>query len=142
MRVYHVFLGIGIVCLLFLSSCIGCGDGESVNSENYEYEESSNGSYGQQEVSFSDEQDVRTYLCSHSFSSNDGYSMTFSNNANYISLNGQQLTSSVRIQLVSRQSAVLRTQSPYGNAILTFNLTVSGSDGVLRDIDGETYYSN
>lgn len=142
MKAEHwAYIGIGITCLFFLATCDGCdetGDEESYEYE--EYEQPSNSSYKESYISFSDEQDVRTYLCSHRFSSNDGYTLSFSNNANEVSLNGQPLSSYVQIRSVSSSSAIIRSQGPYGNT--TFRLSVSGSDGVIEDTnDGTCYYS-
>ena len=140
MKTEHwAYIGIGLTCLFFLATCNGCDD--SNGGDGYEYEQSSGeSSYEQTSVSFSDERDVRTYLCSHRFSSSDGYTLSFSNYANEVSLNGQPLSSNVEIRSVSSYGAVIRTQGPYGNT--TFRLSVSGSDGVIQDTnDGETYYS-
>ncbi len=136
---YWAYIGIGVTCLLLFATCDGCG--ESNLGEVCEYEQSSgDSSYEQASVSFSDERDVRTYLCSHRFSSSDGYTLSFSNYANEVSLNGQPLSSNVEIRSVSSNGAVIRTQGPYGNT--TFRLSVSGSDGVIQDSnDGEAYYS-
>ena len=117
--------------------------GESVQSNtnndestDYEQSEDSESSY----VSFGNEQDVRTYLCIHRFTSSDDYTISFSNNANEVSVNGRPLSSAVDIYVSSSSSATIRTHGPYGNT--TFRLSVSGDDGVLVDADGETYYSN
>lgn len=136
---YWAYIGIGLTCLFFLATCDGCGDSDE--GETYEYEQSSGGSsHEQTSVSFSSEIDVRIYLCSHRFSSSDGYSLSFSSEANEVSLNGQPLSSNVEIRSITSNSAVIRTQGPYGNT--TFRLSVSGSDGVIQDTnDGEMYYS-
>ena len=127
---YWAYIGIGLTCLFFLATCDGCDDSDE--GETYEYEQSS--------VSFSSEIDVRIYLCSHRFSSSDGYTLSFSSEANEVSLNGQPLSSNVEIRSITSNSAVIRTQGPYGNT--TFRLSVSGSDGVIQDTnDGEMYYS-
>lgn len=139
MKAEHwAYIGIGITCLFFLATCDGCEDVS--DNEMYEYEQSSGDSYEQSYLSFSDEQDVRSYLCSHRFSSNDGYTLRFSNNANEISMNGKPLSSYVEIRSVSSSSATIRSQGPYGNT--TFHLTISGSECVLEDTnDGTCYYS-
>lgn len=140
MKAEHwAYIGIGVTIFFFLGTCDGCEDSEG--GEVYEYEQSSGGStYEQTSVSFSDERDVRTYLCSHRFSSSDGYTLSFSNFANEVSLNGQPLSANIEIRSVSRNGAVIRTQGPYGNT--TFRLSISGSDGVIQDTnDGELYYS-
>ena len=129
---------------LLVKMCGGCNGCNSDNSDGYSsdsYEQSASGvdSERYRYVSFNNEQDVRTYLCTHRFSSSDGYTISFSNNANELSLNGKLLTSYVEVSLSSSSSAVLRTHGPYGNT--TFRLSVSGSDGVIRDSDGESYYS-
>ena len=140
MKTEHwAYIGIGLTCLFFLATCDGCGD--SNKEDIYEYEQSTgSNSYEQTSTLFSDESDVRMFLCNHRFSSSDGYTLSFSNFANEVSLNGQPLSSNVEIRSVSSNSAVIRTQGPYGNT--TFRLSVSGSDGIIEDTnDGETYYS-
>lgn len=140
MKTEHwAYIGIGLTCLFFLATCDGCDDSDE--GEVYEYEQSSGGSsYEQTSVSFSSEIDVRIYLCSHRFSSRDGYTLSFSSEANEVSLNGQPLSSNVEIRSITSNGAVIRTQGPYGNT--TFRLSVSGSDGVIQDTnDGEMYYS-
>ena len=130
-----------IFLFLLVKGCGGCNGCDSSDDSSAErYEQSSNDSYKQPETSFSNEQDVRMYLCSHRFTSSDGFTLSFSNNANEVSLNGQPLTSYVDIRSVSSSSAVIRTQGPYGNT--TFRLSVSDSDGVIEDTnDGGMYYS-
>jgi len=137
-----------VALFLLVKMCGGCNacsddnaNNESDGGDGYEYRQSSSSSsYGRSIASFSDEQDVRTYLCSHRFSSSDGYTLSFSNNADEVSINGQPLSSNVSIRSVSSNSAVIRTQGPYGNT--TFRLSISGSDGAIEDTnDGEMYYS-
>lgn len=132
--------GIVAVCLL-VYMCGGSNDDDTDNSTTEQYESSSNGDVDEQmSVSFSNEQDIRNYLCCHQFVSNDGYTMRFGSNANEISINGTLLTSNIRIGLVSSTSAVIRTQGPYGNT--TFELSVSGTDGVITDTkDGSSFYA-
>lgn len=130
-----------VVCLFFMFKMCGGVFEETGDEETYEYEQSSNSSNDDSDIIFSSEQDVRMYLSSHSFSSQDGYTLSFSGYANQVSLNGQPLSSNVEIRSVNRSSAVIRTQGPYGNT--TFRLSVSGSDGVIEDTnDGTYYYSN
>ena len=137
---------IGAIMLVILYLCgplnsnYTISHSEERRNSSESYEQSMNDSYKQLETSFSNEQDVRMYLCSHRFASNDGYTLSFSNNANEVSLNGQQLSSYVEIRSVSSSSAVVRAQGPYGNT--TFRLSVSGSGGVIEDTnDGGMYYS-
>ena len=139
MKAEHLaYIGIGLTCLFFLATCDGCDD--NGDERTYEYEQSSGSSYEESNISFSSEQDVRTYLCTHRFSSSDGYTLSFSNNGNEVSLNGKPLSSYVQIRSVSSSSAILRTQGPYGNT--TFRLSVSGSEGEIEDTnDGTCYYS-
>lgn len=137
-----------IVLYLVIRGCGGCnGCGSDSNDDNSSeiYEQSSGNSdsermYGNNSVSFNSEQDVRTYLCTHRFTSSDGYTISFRSNANELSVNGKLLTSYIEISLSSSSSVILRTHGPYGNT--TFRLSVSGSDSVIRDSDGESYYSN
>jgi hypothetical protein len=142
MKTEHLaYIGIGLTCLFFLATCDGCGCEETGDEESYEYEQPSNSSYEDSDISFSNEQDVRMYLSSHRFASQDGYTLSFSGYANQVSLNGQPLSSNVEIRSVSRSSAIIRAQGPYGNT--TFRLSVSGSEGVIEDTnDGTYYYSN
>lgn len=137
---YVVILGL-LLLVKMCGGCNGCDSSDDNSSDRYEQSSGSDSesSYGNRYVSFNNEQDVRTYLCTHRFASSDGYTISFSNNANDLSLNGKLLTSYVEISLSSSSSAVLRTHGPYGNT--TFILSVSGSDGVIRDSDGESYYS-
>lgn len=114
-------------------------------SDSYSHEQSSSSdSYEQtsssSSVSFSTEQDVRTFLCTNSFSSSDGFKISFSNNANEISINGKPITSYVEISLQGPSNAILRTHGPYGNT--TFLLSISGSEGFLVDKNDGTIYSN
>ena len=118
----------------FVYSPSESGSFDFAGSQSYEV---SNDSHS---ISFSSEQDVRTYLCSHRFSSRDGYTLSFSSNAYEVSLNGRVLTSTTDVYVTSSNSASIRTHGPYGNT--TFKLSVSGGDGVIRDTnDGESYYS-
>lgn len=137
-----------VALFLLVKMCGGCNACSDDNASNdsdggdgYEYRQSSSSSSNGRSIApFSDEQDVRAYLCSHRFSSSDGYTLSFSNNANEVSINGQPLSSNVSIRSVSSYSAVIRTQGPYGNT--TFRLSISGSDGTIEDTnDGEMYYS-
>ena len=123
-----------------LNSNYNSGGGELDQSEHYGYSSDTETVNDEKTVLFNNEQDVRTYLCTHRFSSNDGYTISFSNNANEISVNGKLLTSYVKVSLASMSSAVLRTHGPYGNT--TFRLAIIGSDGVLKDSDGEVYFTN
>lgn len=112
-------------------------------SDSYSHEKSSSSdSYEQtsSSVSFSTEQDVRTFLCTNRFSSSDGFKISFSNNANELSLNGKPITSYVEIRLCGQSYAILRTHGPYGNT--TFLLSISGSEGFLVDKNDGTIYSN
>lgn len=138
-KTWVLIIGIYLVVKM-CGGCDGCEshDGGS-NQDNYE-QSSDGSSYERNSVSFSNETDVRTYLCRNRFSSRDGYTLSFSNLANEVSLNGRPLSSNVEIRSVSSYGAVIRTQGPYGNT--TFRLSVSGSDGVIEDLnDGEAYYS-
>lgn len=135
-----------LIALLVVFGVRYCGsfndsDSGSVEYEqSAEYEQSSEKSYEESSVSFSSEQDVRTYLCTHSFTSSDGYTLTFSSNAYEVSLNGRILSSATDVYMSSSNTATIRTHGPYGNT--TFRLSVSGGDGVIRDSnDGESYYS-
>lgn len=126
------------IALLVVFGFSYCGTRNDSNSESNDYEQS-NETY-ESSVRFESEQDVRTYLCTHRFTSSDGYTLSFSSNANEVSLNGRVLSSTTDINASSSNSATIRTHGPYGNT--TFNLSVSGNDGVLRDTnDGESYYS-
>ena len=109
---------------------------QSLSSDSYEQTSSSSSS----SVSFSTEQDVRTFLCTNKFSSSDGLKISFSNNANELSINGKPITSYVEISLQGPSNAILRTHGPYGNT--TFLLSVSGSEGYLLDKNDGTIYSN
>jgi len=109
---------------------------QSSSSDSYEQTSSSSSS----SVSFSTEQDVRTFLCTNKFSSSDGLKISFSNNANELSINGKPITSYVEISLQGPSNAILRTHGPYGNT--TFLLSVSGSEGYLLDKNDGTIYSN
>ncbi len=127
----------GIV-LLVIFGIRYCGSSNDSDTESNDYEQS-NESY-ESSVRFESEQDVRTYLCTHRFTSSDGYTLSFSSNANEVSLNGRVLSSTTDVNASSSNSATIRTHGPYGNT--TFYLSVSGNDGVLRDTnDGESYYS-
>lgn len=126
------------IALLVVFGFSYCGTRNDSNSESNDYEQS-NETY-ESSVRFESEQDVRTYLCTHRFTSSDGYTLSFSSNANEVSLNGRVLSSTTDINASSSNSATIRTHGPYGNT--TFYLSVSGNDGVLRDTnDGESYYS-
>lgn len=116
------------------------GSGEQEQLEQNSYSSDTETVNDGKHVLFNSEQDVRTYLCTHRFSSNDGYTLSFSNNANEISVNGKLLTSNVDISLASMSSAIIRTHGPYGNT--TFRLATIGSDCILKDSDGEVYFSN
>ena len=135
-----------IIALLVVFGVRYCGsfnDSDSGSAEykqSAEYEQSSEKSHEGSSISFSNEQDVRTYLCTRSFTSSDGYTLTFSSNAYEVSLNGRILSSATDVYMSSSNTATIRTHGPYGNT--TFRLTVSGRDGVIRDSnDGESYYS-
>ena len=127
--------------LIFFAIGFAASDKSSEGmSESYDTNESEVVEDEESFEAFSNEQDVRNYLCTHRFSSRDGYTLSFSNFANEVSVNGQQLASYVEIGSISSYGALIRTHGPYGNT--TFKLSISGSDGVLQDInDGETYYS-
>ena len=115
-----------------------CGSRNDSDTESNDYEQS-NETY-ESSVRFESEQDVRTYLSTHRFTSNDGYTLSFSSNANEVSLNGRVLSSTTDVYASSSNSATIRTHGPYGNT--TFKLSISGNDGVLKDTnDGESYYS-
>lgn len=131
---------LGFVLLVILFCVHYCGSCNDDDSESAKYEQSDEKLYEESSLSFSGEQDVRTYLCNHRFTSGDGYTLTFSSNAYEISLNGRVLTSTTDVYVSSSKSASIRTHGPYGNT--TFILTFSGNDGVLKDTnDGELYYS-
>ena len=68
MKTEHwAYIGIGLTCLFFLATCDGCGD--SNKEDIYEYEQSTgSNSYEQTSTLFSDESDVRMFLCNHRFS--------------------------------------------------------------------------
>lgn len=126
------------IVLLVVFGFSYCGTRNDSNSESNDYEQS-NETY-ESSVRFENEQDVRTYLCTHRFTSSDGYTLSFSSNANEVSLNGRVLSSTTDVNASSSNSATIRTHGPYGNT--TFRLTVSGNDGVISDTnDGESYYS-
>lgn len=127
--------GFVLLVILGIRYCGSCNDSDT---ESNDYEQS-NETY-ESSIRFESEQDVRTYLCNHRFTSSDGYTLSFSSNAYEVSLNGRVLSSSTDVYVSSSNSASIRTHGPYGNT--TFRLTISGNDGVLKDTnDGESYYS-
>lgn len=114
-----------------------CGSCNDCDTESNDYEQS-NETY-ESSVSFSGEQDVRTYLDNHRFASCDGYTLSFSNNAYEMSVNGRVLSSYSDVNITSTNSATIHTHGPFNT---TFKLTVSGGDGVIRDSkSGDLYYS-
>lgn len=127
--------GFVLLVILGIRYCGSCNDSDT---ESNDYEQS-NETY-ESSIRFESEQDVRTYLCNHRFTSSDGYTLSFSSNANEVSLNGRVLSSTTDVNASSSNSATIRTHGPYGNT--TFKLSISGNDGVLKDTnDGESYYS-
>lgn len=135
---YWAYIGIGFVCLYFLATCDGCDD--KIDSETYDNVEVISDGYQQSSLMFSNEQDVRIYLCSCRFVSNDGTKLSFSNNANSVFMNGTQLASSVDVLVQSYDCALVRTHGPYGNT--TLQISISGGEGVIVDGNsGDTYYS-
>ena len=128
----------GFALLVILFCVHYCGSCNDSDTESNDYEQS-NETY-ESSIRFESEQDVRTYLCTHRFTSSDGYTLSFSSNANEVSLNGRVLSSTTDVNASSSNSATIRTHGPYGNT--TFKLSISGNDGVLKDTnDGESYYS-
>ena len=103
--------------------------------EEHFYETSNN----EPSVVFISEMDVRTYLDNHRFASSDGYTLSFSNNAYEMSVNGRVLSSYSDVNITSTNSATIHTHGPFNT---TFKLTVSGGDGVIKDSNsGDLYYS-
>lgn len=130
-----------IIACFALYYCMSGNNDEDAAEENDSEEVQVSGSSSERAALFASEQEVRTYLCSHRFSSEDGYTLTFSSNANEVQLNGRTLTSSATITLTSSSSAHIRTSGPYGNT--TFRLATIGADAVIKDSnDGTLYYSN
>ena len=132
--------GIGLTCLIFLAICSGNDDVDEIENDEYsEYEPISEISYGQPVVaSFSFESNVRDYLGSHRFTSNDGYTITFLGGMSEMSINGYLISGYVEIVSFSKTSAILRANGP--TARMTFYL--DAVNGVLTDKnDGIRYYA-
>ena len=136
---YIIFISIGVICLLLFASYYGSVSIDDSDTYDYEYEQS----VDDDSISgFSSENDVRTYLCSHSFISDDGSKLSFSSNAYSAYLNGTQITSTTDISLINEGRALIRTHGPYGNTTLVLTISSSG-DGIIQDNNsGDVYITN
>lgn len=134
-----IIISISVICLLLFASHYRSERIDDSDTYDYEYEESvDDDSY----IGFSSENDVRTYLCSHSFISDDGSKLSFGSNAYSAYLNGTQLTSTTDISLINEGRALIRTHGPYGNTTLVLTISSSG-DGIIQDNNsGDVYISD
>lgn len=130
-----------IVLYLMVRQCGGCdGNNEAEVGESSGYEQTSE-SYNKQNVntSFSFESNVRDYLNSHRFSSNDGYTITFVGGMNEMYVNGQIFSGYTEIVSFSRNSATLRANGPSTK----ITMYLDAANGVLTErSDGTKYYAN
>jgi hypothetical protein len=141
-KTYFAYMGIALSILILLMACGGCGGDNESESSDYDQSQESNQYQANMTSSnqFSGEQDVRTYLCTHRFYSNDGTSMSFRSNGNSLFMNGTQLTSTIEVRVTSASSALIRTHGPYGETTLT--LSISSGRGIVQDHQsGDSYIS-
>ena len=87
---------------------------------------------------FSNELNVRSYLCSHRFSSSDGYTLSFYNMAYEMQVNGIIIYTYLDIIYITSFFVVMKARGPYGDG--TLKLYVLGSNSVIEDIS-DKYYS-
>ena len=117
-----------IGCVLLIWGLLKPSSTESINSNPSEY---SSGA----DVEFTREGDVWLYLTSHSFTSQDGRTISFSYRSSVLYSNGKAIPQSAEMQTFSSTSATIRTRNPYGKTTLYL------SNGFLKDSEGTCYYA-
>lgn len=93
-----------------------------------------------QSVVFKSELQVRSYLSSHVFKSDDGHSIRFMNNANELYVDANCVTSSISISNIAEQGAMLKAQGPYGDFIFALSVQ-DGAHGLVDMKTNEVYTS-
>lgn len=144
-RLTYLLIGIVSIVILYFKFNNIDFEADYTDDQSYSsYQESrdsdspSNGLNTYQSITFDTEQQVRSYLSSHKFTSDDGYTISFQNNANELYLNGRCMTSLISIPRYSEQGALLKGSGPYGTS--TFMLTVKDGARGLVDMNDETVY--